>query len=498
MRLLDRYLLRELLVPLGFCLGGFLVFWMGFDILGELDGFQRAHMRVSDVALYYWYGLPELLVTVLPVGFLLALLYALTSHARHNELTAIRAAGIGLWRLCLPYFALGTLFSVGLYALNERIAPDARDHQEALKQRRLAERTGDARQWRERIDVENAAEGRLWNIGAFNVATAELRAPRVRLPLDPGARRTYRARLIRWGEGGWRATNVAESLWRRADDPAPISVVASSRDFPRLPGSPDDLLRWPGTAFNVPTPVTVTNPGAKLGVVVVTNVAWRTNIVVPAGNGLRWRVGAYDPLRRELHDVRVEVEVPRGAVRQVVGESGGWEDGKWVFRKAVEYVFRSATDGDPMQVLHESLVVPELAETPDMIRAEIKVLSQRRGRALRRPELTLREIADYRRLHDRIPPELDAMLDTTFHARLAAPWTCLVVALIAVPFSAPSGRRNLFYGVAGSIGIAFAYFVLQRFGFALGQSGQVPGWVAAWLPNTVFGATGAFLISRVP
>ena len=35
---------------------------------------------------------PELLLTVLPVGLLLALLYALTNHARHHELTAMRAA----------------------------------------------------------------------------------------------------------------------------------------------------------------------------------------------------------------------------------------------------------------------------------------------------------------------------------------------------------------------------------------------------------------------
>jgi len=52
--------------------------------------------------------------------------------------------------------------------------------------------------------------------------------------------------------------------------------------------------------------------------------------------------------------------------------------------------------------------------------------------------------------------------------------------------------------VAGSIGIAFAYFVLQKFGFALGQSGQVPGWAGAWLPNIVFSLVGIVLTSRVP
>ena len=49
MRLLDRYLLRELLVPFGYCLGGFLIFWTAFDIRQlELEPLERAQF-VEDV-----------------------------------------------------------------------------------------------------------------------------------------------------------------------------------------------------------------------------------------------------------------------------------------------------------------------------------------------------------------------------------------------------------------------------------------------------------------
>jgi lipopolysaccharide export LptBFGC system permease protein LptF len=37
MRLLDRYLFRELLVPLAYCLGGFLIFWNAYDLFTELQ-----------------------------------------------------------------------------------------------------------------------------------------------------------------------------------------------------------------------------------------------------------------------------------------------------------------------------------------------------------------------------------------------------------------------------------------------------------------------------
>ena len=93
-RLLDRYLLRELLVPLGYCLGGFLIFYVSFDLIFQINRFLDAHLLFWDIVEYYVVTLPELLVEeVLPVSLLLALLYATTNHSRYNELTAMRAAG---------------------------------------------------------------------------------------------------------------------------------------------------------------------------------------------------------------------------------------------------------------------------------------------------------------------------------------------------------------------------------------------------------------------
>src|SRR5215470_2432580 len=106
MRLLDRYLLRELFVPLAYCLSGFLIFWVSFDLFSELSHFQEEKLKFSEIARYYAFKIPEFVVFILPITLLLALLYALTNHARHNELTAMRAAGVGLLRLGLPYLAV--------------------------------------------------------------------------------------------------------------------------------------------------------------------------------------------------------------------------------------------------------------------------------------------------------------------------------------------------------------------------------------------------------
>jgi lipopolysaccharide export system permease protein len=71
------------------------------------------------------------------------------------------------------------------------------------------------------------------------------------------------------------------------------------------------------------------------------------------------------------------------------------------------------------------------------------------------------------------------------------------VVLIALPFGALSGRRNVFVGVASSIFIFFAFFFLSQLGLTLGTAQVLPPWLAAWLPNLVFGGAALLFVMRV-
>ena len=104
-------------------------------------------------------------------------------------------------------------------------------------------------------------------------------------------------------------------------------------------------------------------------------------------------------------------------------------------------------------------------------------------------------ILNYLRLHPN--PGQAATLYTKLAGRLATPWMCLVVVLIAIPFGAGSGRRNVYVGVASSILICFAYYVLQQVSLAAGAGGRLPPWLAGWLPNITFGLVGLILTARV-
>jgi len=367
MRLLDRYLLRELLLPLGYCLGGFLIFWISFDLINEMGRFQKARLTFPDVAEYYLVTSPELLLVVMPVALLLALLYALTTHARYNELTAMRAAGISLWRLSLPYFGVGLFFGIAYLAINEGWVPKSVERSDEIMRRYDVQKTNAPDvNWKRDLKFLNSRDNRSWWIKAYNLTNSEMRGVLIDWRTPDGKRRVISAREGSYSGGVWNFTEVEEL-----------------------------------TSTNI------------MGVSVPTN----------------------------------------------------------------------------------ELQFADWPESPALIRSEIKI--NNRKQATKSPELSIREILEYQELHPRLDNSTASLLSTRLHERIAAPAVCLIVVLIALPFGALAGRRNVYVGVASSIFICFAYFILLKVGIALGTGGYLPGWLAAWMPNLLIATAAVVLMTRV-
>jgi lipopolysaccharide export system permease protein len=370
MRLLDRYLLRELLVPLGYCLCGFLLLWITSDLITELGNLQDKKLHAGDIVAYYLVKAPEFLVLILPMALLLALLYALTNHARHHELTAIRAAGVSLWRLCLPYLFVGLLASVVLFAVNEFWVPQSTDTAELILARR-----------------------------------------------SPSNNKVNRDKLLKWGFTNSRAGRI-------------------------------------------------------------------------------WQIGVYDSRTGEMLNPKVFSKQPDGSYLLLSADRAVRTSQGWNFYHAAEYRYPAQPNALPILLLETNMLTKaEFSETLEEIRSEIKISSGNALSKAKRADIPIADIIDYLRLHPH--PTQAAALYTKLYGRLAAPWTCLVVVLIAVPFGAASGRTNVFVGVASSILICFAFFVVQQISLALGAGGHVPAWLAGWLPNLVFGISGLWMTARV-
>lgn len=379
MRLLDRYILKELMIPLFFCLAGGLIFYTTFDLFATMDDLRENEAGLWGVILYNLARMPEVLVLILPPALLLALLYAISNHARYNEIVAMRAAGITIWRICAPYLLVGAVLGVGLFYLNEKWVPAGARLAQSI--RRGVEMKGI--QVYQNVNFSNTKDERIWSIEEYDSNTKHLTRPSVE----------YYSR----NSSGERELNkliAAEAEWRPLVD----------------------------------------------------------------GVGGIW----------EFHDVQL-------------------------FR----YGRESAIEQIPVPERWSVLQVPELEDTPEEIESEIFITGFDSFKSARKANLNLKEISAYLVLHPDTDNALVTRVKTLYYARIASPFTCLIVVLVALPFSLQSGRRNVFAGVASSIVICFCFFLLNEVSLALGEGGYIPPWLSAWLANILFGMGGFIAVRKM-
>jgi len=132
MRLLDRYVLQNFLIPFLYSTCGFLAIWLVFDLSGNGHDFIEAHVGLGQLARFYLSQFPQILVISLPVGLLLALLYSLSRMSRSNEIISMLTAGQSVIRVTLPLFAVGLLVTGFSVALNYAAAPHAEQTRKSL------------------------------------------------------------------------------------------------------------------------------------------------------------------------------------------------------------------------------------------------------------------------------------------------------------------------------------------------------------------------------
>jgi LPS export ABC transporter permease LptG len=109
-------------------------------------------------------------------------------------------------------------------------------------------------------------------------------------------------------------------------------------------------------------------------------------------------------------------------------------------------------------------------------------------------DLSVPELKDYLRWNSDFPEVSLAPFRTYLAHRLAMPWTCLVVVLIAAPLGIVFNRRGVLAGVAWSIFIFFGMVFLTNLFLALGKGMRVSAFTAAWAPNLAIALIGVVLL----
>lgn len=112
MKILDRYLVKQFLQTILFGLLAFTLLFVVIDLMENLGDFIDQNVPTQLIFQYYLVFIPEMIRLMTPVAVLLASLFTAGKMANLNELTAIKASGVSLYRFMTPFILTSILISI--------------------------------------------------------------------------------------------------------------------------------------------------------------------------------------------------------------------------------------------------------------------------------------------------------------------------------------------------------------------------------------------------
>jgi len=167
-------------------------------------------------------------------------------------------------------------------------------------------------------------------------------------------------------------------------------------------------------------------------------------------------------------------------IKRIDAKSARWVDGKWLFSNGM--INTLEPDGTFQTEIFTERIVP-LPEVPSDFQVP----------EMNTEEMSFFELWRYAKKLGREGYDPTRYL-TDMHAKISFSFFSLILAILAIPFSLKVGPRggSIAIGIAFSMAIAFVYYLFMALSLAIGRTGTLPPFVAAWISNFLFGLVGLF------
>jgi lipopolysaccharide export system permease protein len=111
------------------------------ELLRQISFYIQYEATFKLVASHLLTKLPWWTIQVLPIATLLAVLFSMGDMAKKNEFTAIKAAGINLWKIIALFLAIGFVIGMGDLAAREFIVPKTTYINEIIEREKIAKKS---------------------------------------------------------------------------------------------------------------------------------------------------------------------------------------------------------------------------------------------------------------------------------------------------------------------------------------------------------------------
>jgi len=115
MKLIDRYVVKQFLQTVFFALLAFIAIFVIVDMMENLDDFLDQNVVTAIIIQYYIYFIPEIVKLITPVSVLFAGLFTMGKMSNVNELTAVKASGVNMYRFMTPLVLVS--FFISLFSI---------------------------------------------------------------------------------------------------------------------------------------------------------------------------------------------------------------------------------------------------------------------------------------------------------------------------------------------------------------------------------------------
>lgn len=133
MRILSIYILRQLVAPFVFALTALTALMLLDQVAKIFRLLVGKGLEWQVIAEVFVLTIPFMLAVVVPMAVLVAVLYTFTRLASDNEITAMKASGISLFRIGLPVVVASVLVALGLFWFTDNVLPESNHQLQSLR-----------------------------------------------------------------------------------------------------------------------------------------------------------------------------------------------------------------------------------------------------------------------------------------------------------------------------------------------------------------------------
>lgn len=249
LRKLDMYVGLRFLKMIASAMGAFVVIFVCVDAFEHFSRWVDRDVGVMTFLRYYLYGLPYIVVLVMPIALLLSSLFLVHSLARRSELVAMTCAGVSVPRTYLPLIFIGFLASLGVMLLGDSLVSEGMYRQSVVKRVEIERR--DPVDFSRRSNFAyRSLDGSFMEIGFYDGRTATMTGVSM-LRLDDSSRVVTRLNAVSmwhadssWFAGGavLRSFGPTGEVLVQQMDTMPVPWLAEEpSDFGSRPKSPQEM-----------------------------------------------------------------------------------------------------------------------------------------------------------------------------------------------------------------------------------------------------------------